>query len=477
MVMEIFRTRSSFFLLLFSVSSLYAFSFAVSFSPIDNYLVDCGSIVDATIDNRRFVSDSSRSKSPLCSSSTRSIQLSDHSSTLPQIYNSARVFDRPSKYVFKIRDQGTHMIRIHFLQLNSSDIDFADAKFHVLVNGYVVLSNFSGVHNLLSPRVKEYLILVHDEKLVITFVPARKSKFAFVNAIEVISAPKDLILDTVQFVNGDKIEKFDGLSKQALEVMHRVTVGGSKVTPFNDTLWRTWLPDDEFLKSSDGLKRVYFSGRIKYQRGGASREVGPDNVYNTARVIVSTNASIPNLKMTWEFPVVEDYKYLVRLHFCDIASISVGLLFFNVYINGNLAYKDLDLSYVTAYTLASPFYTDFVVDGDHSGVLSVSVGPSEKSLDHAVDGILNAVEIMKLNKTMGILDGEQCAGLILNSWPRGNIGILVPLVAAVCVMLSLSAFMHKRWNGVKNSMGWHKLPTDVPEVNPKHGNQHISVKM
>ncbi|XP_044493884.1 probable receptor-like protein kinase At5g24010 [Mangifera indica] len=478
MLMEIFHnTHSSFFLLFFFLSYLCAFSFSLSFSPIDNYLIDCGSAVDAIIDNRRFVPDSFRSNSPLFSSSTRSVQLNGPGSSLPQIYNSARVFDRPSKYVFKIRDQGTHMVRLHFHQLNSSEIDFADVKFHVLVNGYVVLSNFSGGHNLLSPRVKEYLIFVHDEQLVIKFLPARKSKLAFVNAIEVISAPKDLILDTAQFVNWDKIEKFDGLSRQALEVMHRVNVGGSKVTPFNDTLWRTWLPDDEFLKSGDGLKRVYFSGRIRYQRGGPSREVGPDNVYNTARVIVSTNASIPNLNMTWEFPVVENYKYLVRLHFCDIASISVGLLFFNVYVNGNLAYKDLDLSYLTAYTLASPFYMDFVVDVDHSGVLSVSVGPSEKSLDHAVDGILNAVEIMKLNKSMGILDGEHCAGLILNSWPRGNTGILVPLVAAVCMILSLSAFMHKRRNGVKNSMGWHKLPTDVPEMNPKHGNQHISVEM
>ncbi|XP_044504260.1 probable receptor-like protein kinase At5g24010 [Mangifera indica] len=474
MVMEIFCAHSSICLLLFSLSSLYALSFSLSFSPIDNYLINCGSTVDATIDNRRFVSDSSRSNSPLLSSSGRSIQLSNRGSTLPQIYNSARVFDRPSKYVFEIRDQGTHMVRLHFNQLIYSEFDFSDAKFHVLVNGYVVLSNFSGGRNLSSPWVKEYLISVDDKNLAIMFVPARKSKFAFVNAIEVISAPKDLILDSAQFVKEDK---FDGLSKQALEIMHRVSVGGSKVTPFNDTLWRTWLPDNEFLKSSDGIKRVYSSGRIKYQRGGASREVGPDNVYNTARVIISTNASIPNLNMTWEFPVIEGHKYLVRLHFCDIASISVGLLFFNVYVNGNLAYKDFDLSFVTAYTLASPFYMDFVVDVDHSRLLSVSVGPSEKSLDHAIDGILNAVEIMKMNKTMGILDGEHCAGLILKSWPRENTGILVPLVSAVCLLLSLSVIMRKRWNRVKNSRGWCKLPTDVPEVNPKHGYQHIPVKM
>lgn len=363
------------------------------------------------------------------------------------------------------------MVRLHFYQLNSSQFVSDDAQFHVLVNGYVVLSNFSVGSIISSASVKEYLIWINAEKLVITFLPTMKSKFAFVNAIEVISAPKDLILDTAKFVTGDKIDNFDALSKQALEVMYRVNVGGPKVTPFNDTLWRTWLPDDEFLKSSEGSKRVYSTGRIWYQSGGASREIGPDNVYNTARVIAATNASIPNLNMTWEFPVIEGYKYLVRLHFCDIASISLGLLFFNVYVNGNLAYKDLDLSIVAGYSLASPFYADFVVDSYHSGVLSVSVGPSDKSLGYAVDGILNAVEIMKMNKSMGILDGELCAGLILKTWPRGNVGILVPLIAAVCVMLSLSVFKHRTF-WFKNSVAWSKLPVDVSEITSKLGNQH-----
>ncbi|KAJ4728236.1 Receptor-like protein kinase [Melia azedarach] len=469
--METPRTSPTFFILLLSLSSLSVFS--VSFSPIDNYLVDCGSNVDAAVDNRLFISDSSRANSHVLTSPSRSksIQVRNQNPRLPQIYHSARVFDRPSKYVFKIRDRGTHMVRLHFYQLNSSKFVSDDAQFHVLVNEYVVLSNFSGCSN---PSVKEFLIWVDTEKLVTTFVPAKKSKFAFVNAIEVISAPKDLILDTAQFINGDKIENFDGLTKQALAVMYRVNVGGLKVTPFNDTLWRTWLPDDEFLKSSDGLERVYFSGRIRYQSGGASREVGPDNVYNTARVVASKNASILNLNMTWEFPVMEGYKYLVRLHFCDIASISLGLLFFNVYVNGNLVYKDLDLSVLAGYSLASPFYADFVAEGDHSGVLSVSVGPSNRSLGYAVDGILNAVEIMRMNKSRGILDGELCSGLILKSWPRGNIGVLVPFIAAVCLLLSLSVFMHRR---VRNSVAWSKLPMDVPEFSSKLGKQQISVKL
>lgn len=173
------------------------------------------------------------------------------------------------------------MVRLHFHKLNSSKFDFGNAQFHVLVNGFVVLSDFIG-GCLESPRVKEYLIWVETEKLVITFVPSRKYKFAFVNALEVLSAPKDLIVDTVQYLDSEKNEKSDGLVKQALEVVYRVNVGGPKVTPFNGTLWRTWVPDDEFFKPNFGSERLYFSGRIWYQRGGASREVAPDNGYSTA---------------------------------------------------------------------------------------------------------------------------------------------------------------------------------------------------
>ena len=211
------------------------------------------------------------------------------------------------------------------------------------------------------------------------------------------------------------------------------------------------------------------NGRIRYQVGGASREVGPDNVYNTARVIKSRNASIPDANITWEFPVIGGFKYLVRLHFCDIASISIALLYFNVYVNGHLAYKDLDLSGVTNYELAVPFYADYVVDGDCSGVLSVSVGPSNMSIPYAIDGILNAVEIMKLNNSMGSLVSNLPAELILKNWPRGNIHVLVPLVAAVCLLVIISLVLRRRMTGLKDSVTWSKLSMDVSDFNIKPG--------
>ncbi|KAJ8573188.1 hypothetical protein K7X08_009699 [Anisodus acutangulus] len=304
--------------------------------------------------------------------------------------------------------------------------------------------------------VKDYVIGVDSDVLVITFVPSDKLSFGFVNAIEVISAPNDLIADVAQYVKFDKNEQIHGLLKNGFETMYRVNVGGWKVTPFNDSLWRTWVIDDEYLKSSDGLSKVHFGGRINYQDGGASREVGPDNVYNSARVIRSSGNLITELNMMWTFPVIGGYKYLVRMHFCDIASIARE---------------------VTNRLLASPFYADFVVDGDSSGVLTLSVGPSNMSLPRAVDAILNGVEIMKINNSVGSFDGEICAHAVLKSWKRGNGNVVYPMLAAVFLLLIAFVIMHRRRAGASESVAWWRLPTEIPEVNLKYGNQLSSNKL
>ncbi|XP_019091327.1 PREDICTED: probable receptor-like protein kinase At5g24010 [Camelina sativa] len=471
------------FLLLFS--AFFAFSVAISFSPADEYLVDCGSVVDSTVDNRRFIGDDSPSNVILFSSEGSIITLQSENpapNLLPQIYKTARVFTRQAKYEFNVADKGTLMVRLHFHRFNSSRIDFSDAQFHVTVNGYVVLSNFSGHDDdddddspaSSGPRVREFLIWVDVGKVVIRFVPSKDSNFAFVNAIEVISAPKDLIADVATSVSNDGTEQFSGLVRQALEVVYRVNVGGKKVTPFNDTLWRTWVPDETFLKVADASQKVYFSGRIKYRLGGATREVGPDNVYNTARVVKSNSGSVSRVNMTWELPVSSGYKYLIRLHFCDIASMSIGMLYFNIYINGNLAYQDLDISDATNYVLASPYYIDFVVDDESSasssssssssGLISVSVGPSSKSVEHAVDAILNGIEIMKMNNTMGSLDGFVSTEMILNRCPnRRNLSLFMSMVAFMCILLSVYIVIQRR--KAKDGFGWLRLSDNAPEDN------------
>ncbi|XP_020594363.1 probable receptor-like protein kinase At5g24010, partial [Phalaenopsis equestris] len=234
-------------------------------------------------------------------------------------------------------------------------------------------------------------------------------------------------------------------------------------TPFNDTLWRTWAPDTEFFYSNSIAKNVSFSGRIVYQRYGPSREVAPDSVYNTARIIDVVNSSELSSRMTWKFPVDHGYKYLIRLHFCDIASLALNELYFNVFINGHLAYENFDISSATVQVLASPYYVDFVADVGISDFLFVSIGPSRFVGHSRVDGLLNGLEIMKLNNTVGSLDGVLPFALVLHS-SRG--GFSTAIRSLICwsafVMLSVVGFMLilRRRAESRNRIAWSPLPMD-----------------
>ncbi|XP_047320815.1 probable receptor-like protein kinase At5g24010 [Impatiens glandulifera] len=473
--METFFISPSFLLL-----SLLAVAASAAFSPADHYLIDCGSPRPTTldVDHRRFAGDSSGYGSRFLTSSG-SFSINHESNPSPvyntsPIYQTARVFTAPSNYIFKIKDQGTHMVRLHFHRIPQSKLNDCHVQFHVSANGFVLLYNFTSSSS--SPQIKDFLIWIDVDELVITFTPSKYSKLAFINAIEVISTPKDLIADVAYSVGSANPgrDEVNGLQKKALETSYRVTVGGVKVTPFNDSLWRTWNPDDQFLKYDVGSDRIYFGSRIYYRPGGASREVCPDNVYNTARVIRSSGDSLPETNMTWVFPVDGDYEYLIRLHFCDIASVSIGTIHFNVYINGKLSYYDLDLSERTNWRLASPLYADFISSPSEQSLISISVGPSNASMPNGIDGILNGVEIMKMSNRMGSLDGNVCAGSILKRWSHESYykWNVIPVIAAACLLVTVSmAVVHKRraWFGGDGSIAWSPLPTTstLSELNLK----------
>ncbi|XP_019084142.1 PREDICTED: probable receptor-like protein kinase At4g39110 [Camelina sativa] len=193
--------------------------------------------------------------------------------------------------------------------------------------------------------------------------------------------------------------------------------------------------------------------------------------------------------MSWDFPVSAGYKYLIRMHFCDIASKSLGRLYFNVFINGNVAYQDFDISYAADDVLASPYYIDFVVDpttADYNNnknspsgsSITVSVGPSNKTSvdEHGVDAILNGVEIMKMNNSMGSLDGYVSADMILNTCPnRRNVSIFIAMLAFMCIFMSF--YIVARRKKARDNYGWTKLSMDgLEDNNPKSGNQLIARK-
>lgn len=315
----------------------------------------------------------------------------------------------------------------------------------------MLLSHFNAKNTIL----KEFMIWVENTEIEILFTPSEESGFGFVTAIEVFSAPGDHIADTGKLVNSNGRETFKGIMHQELETFYRLNVGGPKVTPFNDTLWRTWIPDDEFFKY--GNKSIFrFSGRIKYQEGGLSREVAPDNVFSSARVLNDSSGDL-----TWVLPVNVGYKYLVRMHFCDIASKVLYELYFNVYINGHLVSENLDLSSLTRM-LASPYYADFVVDAENLDVITISIYPSRQSSSGRIKGLLNGLEVMKMTNSTSSLNGKVSAvSLVKSSRSRNNTDGLVTTVAVISLMIAAFAVMYKKRIMTQHSVVWSRLPLDA----------------
>ena len=76
---------------------------------------------------------------------------------------------------------------------------------------------------------------VDADSLMSVFMPYKDFKLAFANAIEVISALKDIVLDMTHYLSQSKVEKFEDLNKYSLEVVYTVCVGDVKVTLFNNS--------------------------------------------------------------------------------------------------------------------------------------------------------------------------------------------------------------------------------------------------
>ncbi|XP_020599831.1 LOW QUALITY PROTEIN: probable receptor-like protein kinase At5g24010 [Phalaenopsis equestris] len=337
--------------IIFQLLALLSHSSAL-FSPPDNHLISCGSLTPTTLDDHRiFLPDASCliSDNPISISADANPPLQSH--TYASLYKSARVFTSPSSYEFHISNKGTHIVRLHFYPFSTHSHDLASAHFHVVASGFVLLSNFTASSD--SP-MKEFILKADAEKLVIFFVPVDSSSFAFVNAIEVISAPADLVEDRARLVQADKVLSFDGLSKLAMEILFRINVGG---------------PHENF-----------------------------------------------------------------------------------------------DISSATVQVLASPYYVDFVADVGISDFLFVSIGPSRFVGHSRVDGLLNGLEIMKLNNTVGSLDGVLPFALVLHS-SRG--GFSTAIRSLICwsafVMLSAVGFMLilRRRAESRNRIAWSPLPMDV----------------
>ncbi|KAK9926051.1 hypothetical protein M0R45_023305 [Rubus argutus] len=479
---------SSFFLLLLLL--LYLFTFfnnasakgltnsaaTLTFSPPDNFLIDCGSSQQTKlIDGRTFKSD--RETADLLSTnedfqaSADSISANASSSVPPfsqALYQTARIFSEQSTYTFYINKPGRHWIRLYFYPLPHQTYNLSNAVFSVNTDKYVLLHDFSAPDKA-SLVFKEYLVNVSDNKFSLHFRPKKKS-FAFVNAIEVVSAPDNVFNDSAAPVPpaGD----FNGLQNYAFQVRYRLNIGGPLISPQNDTLSRTWEPDNAYNAFPQGSQNVSVAPKIvKYPKSGATSLIAPNWVYASAQHMQNSFTNQQNFNLSWKLSVEEDFSYLIRLHFCDIVSKTLNNLYFNVYINDMMAISNLDLSSLTG-ALSSAFYKDFVLNStavsSANSTITIQIGPGTTQ-SGTQDALMNGVEVLKLSNVADSLDGlfavdGKYKGPVKSS---STLKILagVGLGMGVTAML-LVGVVYIRWQ--RRPQGWEKKDSFSSWLLPIH---------
>lgn len=335
--------------------------------------------------------------------------------------------------------------------MNNTEFDLQHSVFTVTTDDLVLLHSFN-VNNSTQTVIKEYLINCTTERLSIKFSPLRNS-VAFINAIEVVSAPDSLITDVGS--NLLPVGDFNGLSGYSYQTMYRLNMGGPLITPQNDTVGRTWEPDKPYLKARVLAKSVSVSPSVITYPDGVSPLIAPNWVYASAVQMADARVQNPNFNVTWDFGIDPAFGYLIRMHFCDIVSKSLNDLYFNVYINGKMAISGLDLSTITS-GLDVPYYRDIVVNTSiSSDKITLQIGPMNQNTG-AVNAIINGLEILKMSNSVGSLDGEFGVDGKKNIVKSNR-----NTVAAVGFAMMFGAFVGLGAMVIK----WHKRPQDWQKRN------------
>ncbi|KAK8999428.1 hypothetical protein V6N11_070595 [Hibiscus sabdariffa] len=444
-----------------------------SFSPLDVFLVDCGGSNRIEVDDSRVFEPDTRVRSLKLSPSSGIVVSGDGISSFgySALYNSARVFEKTSVYDIKPKRMGRHWLRLHFFPVRNSKYDLRSAVFSVVANG-ITLHRFSfSKSGRNSPLVKEYVIEISDsgsKNLELMFSPSNGS-VAFVNGIEVMAVPNTIFPSGVLPVPlGPEIE----IPKHvAFETAYRINMGGPLLTPKNDSMWRTWEPDQAYLTNAASANSVAVNPNLIKYTDGISAEIAPNSVYATAQEMAEANVTDQRFNISWTFEVDEGFTYLIRLHFCDIVSTVLNSLIFNVYINKQSALASFDISSRTL-ALSAAYYADFVTNvSAGSNQILVQVGPPDlRNLPS--NAILNGLEIMKMSNPCDSLDGNVCGIHKKSKFPRRKLIVLAVSSAAVFAVLmvvvaALFLQLHRRKKPKRCSSSWFPLPTNMGNSDSK----------
>lgn len=443
--------------------------------PTENLVVNCGSSDEGTDDDGRIWKGDIGSKfAPFADTTTLVGKALNQASSVSNVpYMTARIFQQQEyTYTFPMT-AGRKFIRLYFYpsdyKTEGDTITSDDDALNVTTGDYTLLYNFSASQTaraLNYDHVRlEYSVNLDANStpgyLNLTFKPFTPTSYAFINGIEIVSMPEDI------FAKPSKPPLMVGLNipftvqpNMALQTVQRLNAGGNMISPKNDSgLYRLWNDDSYFISGMAMGVAIIKDAQVNITsdgNNGIMALAAPQNVYGTARSMGPTKEVNINYNLTWNLPVDAGFRYLIRLHFCEIQHpmTKVNMRVFDIYINNQTAKMAVDVIAMTGEIGVSTFL-DFVIsipDVDGPGLsqtISIALHPNTDAKPEYYDSILNGLEIFKMNQPGGNLAGPRLA--FLEKSPEGqtdskkesgkSVAMVVGLVVGVLGFLVLSTIV------------------------------------
>ncbi|XP_059624215.1 receptor-like protein kinase FERONIA [Cornus florida] len=398
---------------------------SVQYYPTDDIAINCGSTGNlSAFDGREWIGDmgskfisQEEAKGKSVSSST-TVHQSLFADPVP--YMTARISRAQFKYTFQL-SPGQKFIRLHFFPALYSGFERSKALFTVKAGPYTLLSNFSAslTADVLGVRhfAKEFCVNIEkNEVFSIVFSPSKSSAsddvYAFVNGIEIVSMPAGLYYtldgDFGPHVVGNKFFPYSIDNGTALETVYRLNVGGRSILPVEDLgMFRMWFDDKNYLLQSS-LLRVSTRNMITYTN--IPTYAAPNKVYQTTWSIISNQPTNQVYNLSWKLPIDLGFRYLVRLHFCELEPmITSSEKQFDLMINNKIVETDANVIKWSGGNGVA-VYKDYVatMEGDRMEGrrdLIIALLLKYESNTRNIDAILKGVEVFKLSNLDNNLAG------------------------------------------------------------------------
>ncbi|KAL7221449.1 hypothetical protein ACSBR1_023414 [Camellia fascicularis] len=394
--------------------------------PVDDIAVNCGSFGNSiALDGREWTGDTGSQSTFSWHPNGKSVtsQVLQSLSVDPIPYLTVRISHSRFAYTFQV-SPGQKFIRLHFYPALYPGFERSKAFFTVKAGAYTLLSNFSASLTAdelgLKYFAKEFCVNIEENQaLSMTFSPSPSSTsdsiYAFVNGIEITSMPTGLYYtpdgDPGAHVVGQK-HWFHIDNSTALELVQRLNIGGSSILSVEDWgMFRRWSQDFNYLLES-GVSPVITSIPIKYTN--IPTYTAPQKVYQTAWSMDPNRQANKMCNLTWKLPVDVGFRYLVRLHFCelDYGIKESGQREFGIYINNKTAEARADLIKWSGGNGVA-VYRDYVVMVDGNRVegkrdLLIALQPRyyESRSRYNIGAVLNGLEVFKLSNPDNSLAGQ-----------------------------------------------------------------------